>query len=147
MKTRPDRAMALLATACLVLSACGRPEPEPGSTSGSNGNDWTRAIATPTSATPAEDAAAMERRAEAEAAERAEMERLFRIEETRRADPALNWVNVGISTGKFSESIDTSIHRTHDECMAVLREEDSSCFPIARLPDSYWEAEVVPPPG
>lgn len=62
------------------------------------------------------------------------------IEAARHGDPALNWVNIGISTGKFSESMSTSVHRTYEECAAHGGEEDHECIPISALPSSYWNA-------
>lgn len=62
------------------------------------------------------------------------------VESQRQSDPALNWVNIGIATGKFSESIHSSVHRTHADCAAASYMEDNTCFPIRALPDSYWNA-------
>lgn len=70
----------------------------------------------------------------------AEMEREREIESIRQSDPALNWVNVGISTFKHSNSLNTSVHRTYEECVNHSHMKANSCFPISALPDSYWSA-------
>jgi hypothetical protein len=61
----------------------------------------------------------------------------------RQADPALNWVGIGISTGKFSESMASWTFRTYDECVKYPRGEASECIPIPALPKSYWDAENI----
>jgi predicted small lipoprotein YifL len=72
----------------------------------------------------------------------AEAERLreSQIQAARQSDPALNWVSIGISTGKFSESIASSVYKTHEECVQHSYLSDNTCFPIAALPSSYWDA-------
>ncbi len=76
----------------------------------------------------------------AEAEAEAQLARERKIEEIRQRDPNVNWVNIGITTGKFSESLRTSTHKTYDECVAHSYMEDNDCFPIAALPESYWNA-------
>jgi hypothetical protein len=58
----------------------------------------------------------------------------------RQADPSLDWINIGISTGKYSESLHTSVHKTYEECMKSSWMADNGCVPIAALPESYWDA-------
>lgn len=80
-----------------------------------------------------------------EAAQKAEQEAMNvearRVATVRAADPALDWVSVGISTGKFSESIDGMTFDTQDECVRWIVKSDHICFPIPALPQSYWDAE------
>lgn len=79
-------------------------------------------------------------------AELAEIARGRRIEAIRHADSALNWINIGVTTGKFSESLGSSVHKTFDECIKSSWMEDNECVPIPALPDSYWNAgEQVAP--
>lgn len=139
--------LAAVASMCLALAACGQPESGAGSARSDDTGTAAEQAANPAAIAAAKaETARMEAaaRAKAEAGERIERaraQRLARIEEIRRKDPALNWVNVGISTGKFSESINTTVYRTYDECERDPFMETSSCFPIARLPESYWKAE------
>lgn len=74
-------------------------------------------------------------------AQQAEAERQRRIDAARQSDPALNWVRIGITTGKFSESISSTVHKTYAECVASGWSEANTCHPIAALPKSYWDAE------
>lgn len=46
----------------------------------------------------------------------AEAARWEKIENARHADPKLNWLWTGITTGKFSESISSRVYKTYDEC-------------------------------
>lgn len=64
-----------------------------------------------------------------------------RINSIRQADPNLNWVRIGISTGKFSESMNSGVHRTYSECVERANMSSNECIPIRSLPDSYWNAE------
>lgn len=146
--------LAMAAALSLALAACGQSDSNPDSAgdavSGTSDEMLTEPSAVTVMNAEAAKAVAVEQaeRAKLEAAERVEQlrqerirqERFARIEGIRRKDPALNWVSVGISTGKFSESIDTTVHRTYAECAEASSMESNSCFPIARLPDSYWNA-------
>jgi hypothetical protein len=67
--------------------------------------------------------------------------RAARVEAVRQEDPTLNWVSIGISTGKVSESLTTRVHRTYKDCAAFSPESDNQCVPINALPQSYWDAE------
>ncbi len=120
--------------AVALLVGCSQPPPDYDNfLSEAHGN-----AATPAAAplTAEEQAAATAAQAELNA----EIVRERQIEEIRRRDPAVNWVNIGISTGKFSESIGSTVHQTHEECIRRSAMEDNECFPIPALPDSYWKA-------
>lgn len=54
----------------------------------------------------------------------------IRQEKLLREDPLLDWVNIGISTGKYTESISSSVHDTYAECEAYRIKEKHTCFPI-----------------
>jgi hypothetical protein len=69
----------------------------------------------------------------------AEIAREGRIQAIRQNDAAINWMKIGISTGKFSESISTSVHKTYSECVENSWSEDNECVPIPALPNSYWD--------
>jgi len=75
----------------------------------------------------------------------AEVARWEKIERARHSDPKLNWLQIGISTGKFSETISSRVFKTYDECEASSLLEDWTCAPIAALPKSYWDAEQDTP--
>ncbi len=64
-----------------------------------------------------------------------------KIDAIRQADPTLNWVTIGISTGKFSEDMNSGVYRTYEECLKGSWMADNECIPIPALPDSYWNAE------
>lgn len=76
-----------------------------------------------------------------EARVKIEVEKQAAIDAARQSDPNLNWVRVGISTGKFSESISTTVHKTYAECLESAWSEANDCVPTSKLPDSYWNAE------
>jgi hypothetical protein len=78
-----------------------------------------------------------------EAERAAEVARWERINAIRRADPALNWLNIGITTDKFSESLSSEVYKTFKECAKSSWMEDNECIPIPALPDSYWAAGEV----
>lgn len=62
------------------------------------------------------------------------------IDAVRHADKSLNWTRIGISTGKFDESIYGDVYKTHAECVEMSNSEANVCLPIQALPDSYWNA-------
>jgi hypothetical protein len=117
-----------------ALIGCGQPDSGPGAAPDTLYN-------TTEPATAEEQAAANAAQAELNA----QIARERQIEEVRQRDSALNWVNIGISTGKFSESLGTSVHRTYEECIAHSVREANECFPIAALPGSYWAASEDAP--
>lgn len=61
-----------------------------------------------------------------------------RIQSLREQNPEVNWLMVGITTGKYSEDIAAEVYRTHDECRQNQPFEDTECVAIAALPESYW---------
>jgi len=63
-----------------------------------------------------------------------------KIDAVRHADKSLNWMRIGISTGKFSESINGQVYKTNVECVAMSLSEANVCLPIRALPESYWNA-------
>lgn len=81
--------------------------------------------------------------AAAEAPREKEWKRLARVEEARHKNPELDWVAVSISTGKWTESIYSRVYETHKDCIETSMGEDTTCFPIAALPQSYWDAENI----
>lgn len=100
-----------VALTALTLTACGAPAPT------------------------AEELAvqqAAERRVQAEQVEQR------RIQSLREQNPEVNWLMVGITTGKYSEDIAAEVYRTHDECRQNQPFEDTECVAIAALPESYW---------
>jgi hypothetical protein len=62
------------------------------------------------------------------------------IEDHIRKDRNLNWIRIGISTGKFSESISHSVYKTWTECQDSQLSEANTCIPVNALPASYWKA-------
>lgn len=138
MKTYRLGTLAVMASLCIALSGCGQPG------SDRQGSDDGAVATSAVEATDPAQAAAERQAARAEAererVQRAETERLDRMAKVRQADPALNWINIGISTSKTSEDLHTGVHRTYAECVADASMEDNNCIPIAKLPDSYWKA-------
>lgn len=65
------------------------------------------------------------------------------IDEARKKNTDVNWMHIGISTGKFSESLSAMVYQTHNECIAASFMEDNECVPVPALPDSYWNAKPV----
>lgn len=130
--SRPRWRASPRATACLGLTAliaCAGCDPGP------NANRM-RSPVVNEATNEAVAVVAVENQAEINAA----IERERQIASVRQNDRSLNWVNIGISTGKFSESLHSSVHRTYEECVASSFMEDNECFPIPALPDSYWNA-------
>lgn len=114
-----------------VLIGCSKPSPD--------------AVAAPATSYGTEIAVEETLNSSASAEPDPEVVRERQIEATRQKDPALNWVNIGITTGKFSESLGSSVHQTYDECINRSAMEDNECFPIPALPKSYWDAKPAAP--
>lgn len=66
-----------------------------------------------------------------------------RVAQIRQKNTELNWVWIGLTTGKFSESMDTIVFKTYDQCSAYTPMSENECIPIRALPQSYWDAEKV----
>lgn len=58
---------------------------------------------------------------------------------TAKDNAEVNWMLIGISTGKYSEQITTAVFKTLQECEQAANEEANACTPIAALPASYWK--------
>lgn len=70
---------------------------------------------------------------------RQEAERAEQEEQRRQTVKGLNWILIGISTGKYSESLTTNVFKTYKECSEAAQDEANSCVPIAALPKEYWQ--------
>ena len=73
--------------------------------------------------------------------QKAAIERENQITAARRSNPEVNWVLVGISTGKYDEHISSEVYKTFEECQKGAVEESSTCVPVPALPQSYWDVE------
>lgn len=117
----------------ILLAGCGRKE-----RSGHSEESYTTSIPDVVVSETVEEKNERERLEKEQESLRKEYERILEI---RSKDPNLNWINIGITTGKFSESISSSVFKTYEECVNAGYMEDHTCSPITALPKSYWDAE------